>query len=126
MCIQLLKSKMKTEADMVMDDVGIMAQITLNGNATWISPRTHYLTENNRLYIDLPVLFATYRHYKTACREKLVIENQEQFRQLIAQEPYFITDTSIEGAKALCINRAVLELDMNKMLEKGLDVSMYG
>jgi hypothetical protein len=124
--VEISRDKMRTEADLVMEDIGLMAQMTINGGATWISSPAHYTIRNNVIYFDLAVMFATYKQYKTASREKLIIENSSQFKQLVAQEPYFVTDQSIDGASALRITRAVLELDMEKMQEKGLDVTMYG
>ena len=119
-------AKMKTEADFVMDDIGMMAQMTLNGTTEWLKLGTHYVTVGRKLYIDLPVLFTTYKLYKTHSRERAVIDDPGQFRQLIAHEPYFITMNSIEGMKLLQVDRSVLELDMDKMHAKGLDTSLYG
>ena len=120
------RAKMKTEADLVMDDIGMMAQLTINGSVKWIVNRTHYIIKGNKLYLDLPVLYTSYRQYKTSCRERAVIDDANQFRMLVAQEPYFISARSIDGAKALNVDRAVLELDIDKMAEKGLDTSLYG
>ena len=122
----IAREKMRTEADLIMIDVGIMAQMTINDSNTWLKEGTHYVIKGTRIYFDLPVMFVTYRLFKTSCREKLVIEDPDQFKQLISQEPYFITANSVDGAKALKINRAVLELDLERMADKGLDRSMYG
>ena len=109
-----------------MDDIAMMAQLSINGGTTWLKAGTHYMIDGGRLYIDLPVLFTTYGLYKNACRERRVIDDPNQFRQLISQEPYFVTAHSVDGMKLLQIDRAVLELDLDKMQAKGLDTSLYG
>jgi hypothetical protein len=119
-------AKMKTEVDVVMDTVGMMSQMTINGGATWLKSSVHYTIRGDRIYYDLPVLFSTYQLYMTHRRETAVIDSPSQFVSLITNEPYCISTRSVDGAKALNINRAVLELDLLKMSDKGLDISLYG
>ena len=119
-------TKMRTEVDLVMDEVGMMAQLTLNNEVKWLKNNTHYLVKGDKLYFDLSVMYTNYQLYKTSRRERPVIDDRRQFTLLVAHEPYYVTARSIEGAKALGVDRDVLELDMNKMSAKGLDVSLYG
>ena len=120
------KIKTKTEVDLVMADIGIMAQITLNETKTWLVTPTHYLVQDDKLYLDLPVLYATYQAYRSYRRESLIIESDSLFRELVKHEPYYVTDHSVLGAKLLRVTRPVLELDMRLMREKGLDTTLYG
>jgi hypothetical protein len=124
--VDIARAKFKTEADLVMEDVGLMCQMTINGNTNWLENNTHYVINGNRIYFDTAVMFVNYKLYKNSCREKLIIDTVEQFRQLVGQETYLITDHSVDGSKALRMSRAILELDMAKMTDKGLDISMYG
>jgi len=118
--------KRRTETDLVMEDVGTMAQLTINDRATWIKSGSHYMVKGRRIYYDIRVIFSTYKMYKVACREPLVIDSEAQFLSLIEHEPYFVSSRSIDGAKAMKITRPVLELDLDKMDEKGIPSDMYG
>jgi len=122
----LFREKMRSEVDIVLDDLGILIQQTLNNTANWLHVGSHYIIEGDRLYFDLAVTYANYRMYKSSLREPMIIENTQIFTDLIKDEAYCVSTQSMQGAKLLGINRATLELDMVKMAEKGLDVSLYG
>ena len=122
----LFREKMRSDVDIVLDDLGILIQQTLNNTANWLHVGSHYIIEGDRLYFDLAVTYANYRMYKSSLREPMIIENTQIFTDLIKDEAYCVSTQSMQGAKLLGINRATLELDMVKMAEKGLDVSLYG
>ena len=122
----LYREKMRSEVDIILDELGILIQQTLNNTANWLHVNNHYVIEGDRLYFDLAVTYANYRMYKSNLREPMIIETPQIFSDLVKDEPYCVSTQSMDGAKLLGINRATLELDMVKMAEKGLDVSLYG
>ena len=127
--VEIVQAKFKTEIDIVLDDIGLMAQMTINagsGGTPWLVRDTHYIIRGRRIYFHTSVLFGIYKLYKGACREPLVIDSPSQFKALIQQEPYYITANSIDGARALHVTKGVMELDLDRMEAKGLDISLYG
>jgi hypothetical protein len=122
----LYREKMRTEIDIIMDEIGILIQQTLNKTSNWLHNDVHYIIKGDRVYFDVAVTFANYKLYKNNLREPMVIEDSHQFIQLIQHEPYCVSTESMDGARFLGLNRPTLELDMVEMANKGLDVTLYG
>lgn len=123
---EISATKTRTEVDFVLDHIGMMCQLTLNNDVKWLKNNIHYKIVGNKIYYDISVAYTNYTLYCTSRREKAVIDDRRQFIQLVSHEPYFVSSRSIDGAKALGIDRDVLELNLDRMAAKGLDTSLYG
>lgn len=111
----------RTEVDLVMDDLALMAYLdntdTINQG---LKRGTHYYVDGSRLFLDMPVCHGLYLMHK---RKDIVIESYSQFMKLARTESYFVAEAA--PLPELGIRRKMVEYDMTKMLEKGIEVSLF-
>lgn len=121
--VSISQAKNRTEVDAVLEDIGVMATVGNSGGQQWIVPGKHYAFKDGLLVLDVPVVHAMYKMFKRASKDNVVIDSVAQFSTLLQQEPYFVTDKMpmLDMVQA----RPVTALDMEKMTEKGIDVSMF-
>lgn len=113
----------KTEVDMVLEDMALMAYLHSSNTIEGLEEGKHFHVLNGRLLIDLIVAHALYRRYKRSEGGSLVIDSPAQMMRLIRTEVYFVSDSTIPdmvGSK-----RKLVELDLDKMAKKGLEVNLF-
>lgn len=118
------KVKHWTEVDSVLEDIGTMVALSSDGTDRWIQYGRHiYLdTANRRLYLDLPVVHATYLRYKGG-RDDIPLYRLNQLSTLLKQEIYFVSDKCM--VERMNASRPMWELDLDRMEEKGHTVTMF-
>ena len=121
---EISRSKHRTEVDAVMEHIGTMIAMTKSGNDEWLVEGKHYAVDSEKqLYLDLPIVHAFYMRYVRVNRGNVIIESISQFGKLMQQEKYFVS------AKALVpemqLNRPLYQLNLDKMYDKGLDISLF-
>lgn len=117
-------SRQRSEVDIVIEKMGIMAAMTSTGTVPWLEKRRHYFKTPTHLLIDISVCHAMYvRYMRTMEMSPAVIESPHELKKLLKDEPYCIsTEISIpEFAKG----RAVAQLDVAEMRKKGLDPDQF-
>jgi len=117
------RDKGKTEVDAVMQAFNLMAGMEDGSSGkTYIVSGKHYIMAEGKLYIDLIMAHALYKRYARSFQERVVISDVNQFRTLLHQEGYYLES---KKAEVLSKAREMEVLDMDKMVEKGLDIGHF-
>ncbi len=114
----------KSEVDIVIEKMAIMAALTSSGTIPWLEKRRHYFKSEQTLLLDLSVCHAMYvRYMRSMEMSPAVIESPAELKKLLANEPYCISvDVAIpEFAKG----RPVVQLSLAEMKKKGLDPDQF-
>jgi len=117
----------QSEVDLVVSEIMVLITMSVAAQSSgtgvvWLRPMVDYMITDSYLLID-PVLAHTfYVHYMTKEKRKPpVIDEVNQFLNLITEEPYF---SAMDRYQQLGDGRPVLFLDLSKMREKGLNVGL--
>ena len=89
----------------------------------WLVEGKHYIVLDRMLYLDMSLVHVYYKRYVRTNRGTPVIDSVSQFRKLLEQELYFVTFNAL--LKDMSIGRPLTQLSLDKMVEKGMDVSLF-
>ena len=117
------REKAQTVSDHVMSTVALVAgESGENDNPIYrIESGIHYLRSGNDLYIDMALAFPAASRFANSMRQRLEITSLRMLKILIKDEDYLIsTEVEVDFCK-----RAVWHFDVEKLVEKGIDVSFF-
>ncbi len=120
---EIERSKRYSEVDAVIESLGQMAALTLDGTEQWIIHGKHYLVKGDSLLIDMAIVHVLYMRFAKSNKSSVVIDKGSVMSDLLRQEPYYVTDK--RSVPEFISGRPVWELSMSKMREKGLEVSLF-
>ncbi len=118
---EIVMEKSRTEIDLILQDMAVMASLTQSGMSKELVEDVHYMVHNNKLVLDYRTAFPLYTQYCARNRKDVVIRDIRQFHALIRQEPYFEQEGMVVGF----LNRPTMVLSKSGMMDKGIDVSMF-
>jgi len=119
---EILQSKLRSEVDIVVDTMSIMAQLTSTGSYTFLTEGVHYsIREGVDLLIDYKAAFPMYLQYCRRQNEKIIIKSLGQFLTLIREEPYY----EDEEPPSVRSPRPLLVLNTINMHKKGIDPTLF-
>jgi hypothetical protein len=115
----------RSEVDAVLDELANLAYFSQDreGSPESFVAGKHYLVDGDKLYIDLPVAHALYKRYARVANHQVVVDNTAQFLSLIQQETYFETANNV--LPQVQHTRPMAALDLKKLAEKGVNVSLF-
>ena len=118
--------KQRTEVDIIIDKLATMAAMSdSTGALPWLVEHEHYLVDGEWLYIDGLVAHAQYRSFCARVEHSIaVIEDYGQFKSLLKSEAYCDSTTYIKDEN-FARGRPILRLNLEKMAEKGIEVSAF-
>ena len=122
-----LSATAHSEVDAVIETMALMAAMSngsTSSNAMTLERGVHYMVVDDTLFLDIPICHAIYRRY-AANVEKIVpaIANAKQFKILLAEEYYYVGETTV--GTHFASNRPVSKLSIARMAEKGIDTSLF-
>ena len=115
----------KSEVDLVLEDMALMAAIEDRAGEFWLKAGSHYVMdrEKDTLWIYLPVAHAMYIKYvSTMTRKPATIDSGRQLAKLLHHENYY------EGTKNIELNGRMAEmaqLSVSGLESKGVDVRHF-
>ena len=115
--------KSRTEVSLVITEMAIMADSYKNQIQWSIGNDEHYIKTKDYLYLDTAICHVTYTRWARSGSSKVIISSLQQFEALIEQEDFFV-ETCTHGGIADG-QRKLVKLDCKRMLERGIDVSMF-
>jgi len=119
---EILQSKLRSEVDIVVENMSIMAQLTLSGSYNFLTEGVHYsVREGVDLLIDYKSAFPMYLQYCRRQNEKIIIKSLGQFLTLIREEPYY----EDEEPPSVRSPRPLLVLSTVKLFKKGIDPTLF-
>lgn len=117
----ILREKSRTEIDLILTDMALMASVTQAGMSKELVENTHYTIHNGNLLLDYRTAFPLYLQYCSRTRKDAVVTNINQFHALIRQEPYFMDEGIVPGFAT----RPVMVLNGQGLKEKGIDLTLF-
>ncbi len=115
--------KLRTEVSLVVSEMAIMADAYEQGMDFTLIPRQHYIVDQAYLYLDITVCHMLYTRWARTAGGRVIISSLQQFETLLSQEDFFDSYcTRPEIGDSL---RKLGKLEISKMAERGIDVSMF-
>lgn len=118
---ETMQQTARTEVDLVLEDMAMMAYLQATDSIEGLKKGVHYHINDSSLYLDLPVAHSLYLRYKRS--NNVVIETYSQMVKLLRTESYFTAEAVVD--ETLDMNRKYIQLDLNKMKSKGIEVSLF-
>jgi hypothetical protein len=118
---EIARGKVRSEVDAVLEDIGTMIALSADSEQ-WLRVGRHYVVTDDFLLLDLPVVHALYKRYKTSMRDSVTIDSTAQFITLLKQEIYYDGTVILPD---MGVNRPVTKLSLAKMDEKGMSVTLF-
>lgn len=120
----ILSDANRTEADQVMGAIASIAfasKTDPSGKESIVGGK-HFSTTATALYMNLDTCHTQYKRYCRAMGERPLIRDVNQFKQLLASEPYYIGME--RNPTQLLVPEAVI-LDFDKMASKQIRVELF-
>jgi hypothetical protein len=120
----------KSPVDLILEQMALMAQYTIDeyGNKQWryglgqhIEEGVDYIIEDGVLYFYLHGIYDRWRKMARTTEFAGDVLDKNDFIKHVKDEPYFVDSNKQKRIGGT--NQRVLKLDINKMVDKGLDVS---
>lgn len=122
---RLSQRKARTEVDNVLRTLASMAMDTDDGIRMGLMPGTHYLVGEGVegvLYLKLDICFTAYMKFCRKIGQSYEMQRSDQFRELLADEPYFLGEGPLPRSADGCKWAA---LHIGKLVERGIDIAAF-
>jgi len=112
-----------TEVDYLMTKLGELVTLTKTSSTPVPVSASNFKVEGSTLIIDSPTLFTLLRVHLKTTGERFPLPDAGQFQMLLRNETYFISDWEYD--RSMVSSRPVTKLNLDKMREKGIDVTLF-
>lgn len=116
-----------TEVDKVIRDLAIMAYSSgdSRGSGPVLERTKHFAVYEGQLFLDMIVIYPLYQRFKAGSPEPISIVTAEAFLQVVRSMSYYITDRAVTEQLPMTAGRCVLALDVTKLQERDIPVTMF-
>ena len=123
----IIKSSSVTEPARILKDIALLAHFGNDSNSMHkIIPGKHYAIRDNKLYLDITVIYHILQQAKRSSGMRLAIQSEEAFVTSAKGLKYFLSDTeTCEDLIPSTKGRTVCMLDMDLMGKANIPVSMF-
>lgn len=121
----LINSKNRSEADIVLDTWAIMAAQVHDSDLTRdaLKPEVHYRVSGDTVYFDVGMVFPTYKRYMAQIERTAPVFNvAHTFLELVRNEPYYVEERVFDDFGR---GQRTVGLSLSGLKEKGVAVASF-